>query len=137
MTIEWTKGDKMKATPHLFFSFTKLFLGPLRRRFTKENIKKFTLIRFWFADHHWKFNMVPDEHDGGDAGPDDQDDLLESDNDEEPVAGPSHSGGQIMVLNISSKSMFCSKIHSNEKLGKKMVNWEMKYYEKADIFYRR
>ena len=56
--------------------------------------------------------MVPDEHvggDGGDAGPDDQEDLLESDNDEEPVAGPSHSGGQIMVLNISSKSMFCSK----------------------------
>ena len=99
----------MKATPHLFFSFTKLFLGPLRRRFTKENIKKFTLIRFWFADHHWKFNMVPDEHDGGDAGPDDQDDLLESDNDEEPVAGPSHSGGQSVVLNISCKSMFCSK----------------------------
>ena len=87
-----------------------MFLGPLRRRFTKDNIKKFTLIRFWFADHHWKFTWLPDEHVEGDAGPDDQDDLLESDNDEEPVAGPSHSsGGQIMVLNISSKSMFCSK----------------------------
>ena len=62
--------------------------------------------------------MVPDEHVGGDAGPDDQDDLLESDNDEEPDAGPSHSGGQSMVLNISSKSMFCSKKNFNLPPGK-------------------
>ena len=112
MTIEWTKGDKMKATPHLFFSFTKLFLGPLRRSFTKDNIKKFTLIRFWFADHHWKFNMVPDEHVGGDTGPDEQEDFLESDNEEEPVAGQCHSSdGPGMVVNICSKNMVCSNNH--------------------------
>ena len=68
-----------------------MFLGPLRRSFTKDNIKKFTLIRFWFADHHWKFNSLPDEHVEGNAEPDDQEDVLGTDNDEEPVAGPSHS----------------------------------------------
>ena len=61
--------------------------------------------------------MVPNEHVGGDAGPDDQEDLLEVDNDEEPVAGPSHSSaGPSKVVNTEDVDIFLYLFHSNGKL---------------------